>query len=737
MKSTFWILGIALLVMAGCGGNGGSLVSQPPNGNAMQSMQGMTASPSPQPSATTISGSVTGVVDATKFYLGKYTVVYAESNVTPSNGLIKYNQNVSVVGSVTSPGLLTSTTVSILGPTPIPTMAPTPTPSPQPTTIAGSVTGVGGTTTFYLGKYIVVYAESNVTPNNGQIKYNENVSVVGTVSSPGLFTSTSVNILGPTPIPTIAPSATPTPSPSPQPSATTISGAVTGVLGTTKFYLGKYAVVYAESNVTPSNGLIKYNENVSVLGNASSPGLFTSTSVDILGPTPIPTIAPSASPTPTIAPSASPTPTIAPSATPTGSTTGPYHIDTYAYDQTYGEAHGVGLGQINQLLTFAQGDKKALNDCHSGTHACKAVYYFRPFAEVASTPSSCSEEPDASVLAAASENWYLHYPGYADAAHRVVGKDAGGCLMYAMNSDNMAMQAWWLNYLRANANNYDLFFVDEEPMDIVDATSFQSGGGCNGTYCKTTQEIGADPAMEASHVGFMQGLTYTQGAPMQLIYQQAYPARTQSLDLTAMGTSSNYMGVSCEGCITNTGSTIVPNNYKPFLDEMAAIIAANKTFLVIADGDAPSGSSTEILQRLVTTGIMWLAYSEGHTFVQPNLERYTKNLAVWPEDLIYPSKPIQTMVSGADDLQVAPGVWRREFSTCYQMGHSFGRCAAIVNSTSSAVTVQGAWLSQSYKHMASLSGGDVISGGTASVGTSTFTPGVTTIQAGGALLATQ
>ena len=34
---------------------------------------------------------------------------------------------------------------------------------------------------------------------------------------------------------------------------------------------------------------------------------------------------------------------------------------------------------------------------------------------------------------------------------------------------------------------------------------------------------------------------------------------------------------------------------------------------------------------------------------------------------------------GHNDIQVAPGVYRREFGTCYDKGVRFGACAAIVS----------------------------------------------------------
>lgn len=393
------------------------------------------------------------------------------------------------------------------------------------------------------------------------------------------------------------------------------------------------------------------------------------------------------------------------------------------------------------MVSFAQneGSNKPVADCHSGIHACKAVFYMRPYAIVNSSPSACSEHPDVNVMAAASESWFVHLSGYSDSAHRVYGKDPRGCTIWAMDPNTSAMQSWWLNYLRSKANNYDLMFIDMSPMSLGNATYFYSGGGCSPWphVCLSTQELPNDAAVVAARVNFVSALNYRNGSPMFAYYQQAYPTSTEMDDLTALAATTRLEGVTCEGCIATWATPVHPANYKPYLDEMAAVIAGGDTFYVISDGSSPTGSATQTLQRLVTTGFIWLAYKEGQTIVQPNLESATNNLAIWPEDLIYPSQPVQTMISGSADLQVSSGVWRREFKTCYQASRFFGRCAAILNSTSSTITVRSSWLTQSYQHVVSLSGGDVLSGGTATVAVTPFTPNVTTVAPGAALLLSQ
>ena len=148
---------------------------------------------------------------------------------------------------------------------------------------------------------------------------------------------------------------------------------------------------------------------------------------------------------------------------------------------------------------------------------------------------------------------------------------------------------------------------------------------------------------------------------------------------------------------------------------------------------------------------MLLGYSPGHLVDWADLEQGSGDLAVWPEEGVYPTDPVQSMgepggtdcltgagpvcsTGGHNDLQVAPGVYRREFRACYAHGVLFGPCAAIVNTASGPVPVSPSWLAYPYAHQMTFTGGDVQSGGAINTQGAAFTAGSSTVGAQDAVL---
>jgi hypothetical protein len=384
-----------------------------------------------------------------------------------------------------------------------------------------------------------------------------------------------------------------------------------------------------------------------------------------------------------------------------------------------------------------------VDDCRAHPGTCKSVFYFDPNKVYYSTKCPTI---DSEVVSAASESWYVHQSGYTDAAHRVNGQHQQPCdgstisiPVWATNDGVSGVQSWWRSDLQSNADAYDIMFMDDTQAKVNDQYYFNSGGGCLPwpSKCITTEEVPSDSDVIAGHASFVNSINHRNGQPMQFAFNSMhFDGQSVSVTMPLFSASPRFTIGVCEGCAVSFG-TLTTSNYVRLLNTMAAINKTAGAFVLCSTDSASSGSSMQILERLVTTGLIWLGYSEGHTVAWPDLEHSTSKLAVWPEDLIYPSGPVQTMSSSADDIQVASGVWRREFTKCYQAGKFIGRCAAIVNSTGSTVTVQASWLKQSYGHVVTLSGGDVLSGGSANITNTKFSAGSTKVPAEGASLLAQ
>jgi hypothetical protein len=416
----------------------------------------------------------------------------------------------------------------------------------------------------------------------------------------------------------------------------------------------------------------------------------------------------------------------------------PYHIPTWAVDEYRDEGATVSAADVVRLVTYAEtgyGNDKALKDCHSAHPGCMAVFYVQ--ASKVFVTADCPSALATRFLAAARESWFVHEPGYSDAAHRLQETYHSRChgvpttaIVWQINKASPEVQAYFRSFLRQFADNYDYYFMDDTHAAVVNQF-----GGCPEPqhYCHQTQEFRSDTDVIQGTAAFVAAMTHTDGKPMQFFFNSLSFNGRPVADLRLLDATPQFVGASCENCGVDENQED-PQSYAPVLNTMAAFRTRGKIFVLLTDGDAPAGSQEQIKQRFVATALAWLGFDDDHTVVWKNLEFNTRNLAVWPEDMIYPTQPLQTMSSGATDLRVAPRVWRREFTTCYDRGLRFGACAALLNGNDQPVTVAQSWLHQQYTHLISVVGGDELSGGREFLNRETFTPGQTTIPAEGALL---
>lgn len=411
----------------------------------------------------------------------------------------------------------------------------------------------------------------------------------------------------------------------------------------------------------------------------------------------------------------------------------PTHVPTWAYDDGCNGGSGASAALVREWVTFAESHcgpaaTKALNDCiANGVTYCTPVEYL--------DANWIYQQGSVPIAAASQENWWLHDPGYTDAAHRVYVNSYGGGNL--LNDSVPAVQSWFDNYLQTNFNAYPALMMDDT-QPTLSSELYYAG-------LQSTEEITTDAQLQAAHEAMAAALTHTDGTPFLQIDNALNPNPYLAQAFPMLNHPSAVQGLVAEGFPMYDGT--LTNWYASLLDSLAYIDTTQDDFIVMLSYDT-SGS---LRARRVQAATELLGYDGNHVVSWSDLETDSGDLAVWPEEGIVPTDPLESMgapggsgcfsgdgqtcsTGGHNSIEVAPGVYRREFGDCYDQGVSFGPCAAIVNTTSSPVTVQRSWLEQSYGHEITFDGGDVQSGGTVDLTGAPFVAGSSTVGAEDALL---
>lgn len=469
----------------------------------------------------------------------------------------------------------------------------------------------------------------------------------------------------------------------------------------------------------------------------------------------------------------------------------PLHTENYAYVDAGNGGTTASSALVRQWVDIADvngggigDDNTALTDCHAGaTIFCKVYQYFDtnliynagvgPSNQWNPTPSHTGYTgPDWSLQAAS--NWYVHKASPNQATQIAVACCSSTGLIE--NSALPAVQAFDQSWVRFNFPNEDGIFMDDQAY-AINLLDFSS---TNCSSCTPVNEFANDAALQAAQNAKNALMTKASGTPYQLELNSAIPDCGSWFQTVAgvgpsfNAISGNVVGLTAEGCPMAGGA--LTTKYEGMLDDMAWI-TANTTghFNFLSYGNA--GDATQTDARLLSEATELLGYKPGQMYQWPELEQTgggapQSDLELWPESGIYPTAPVQTMASpggagclagsqsgpcptgGHNTLKVSgsgtTGIYRREFTTCYNQGVAIGNCAAVVNTTGSPVTVSGAWLTGTYGHRLSNTGGlvcngapctsgnttngDVQLGGTINLTAQTFVAGTTQVPASSALI---
>ena len=406
------------------------------------------------------------------------------------------------------------------------------------------------------------------------------------------------------------------------------------------------------------------------------------------------------------------------------------HVETWALDDC-GEGSGTSSSLVRAWASYVEtncgpgGVAKALSDCHSGGSVfCNVIQYLDT-----NWIYPQGSPPYSQFSQAASESWYQHVPGSGSRVQ--TGAFGGGSLI---NQSSSAVQSFFQGYVRSRYDSADGLMMDDQSSSLNTQLYFSTCG------CKATAEASSDCALRAAHTSMSAAMTHSSGQPFVQIDNTLppNPYLPQGLDVLNQG---GVHGLLKEGSPESNGK--LDPYYSTLLDEIAYVATQSNSFVVpLSYGQA--GAASQQQSRRVQEATILLGYSPGHLVDWADLNQGSNNLSVWPEEGIYPTQPVQSMgapggsgclagtgnvcsTGGHNDLQVAPGVYRREFAACYDQGTAIGPCASIVNTTASPVAVASSWLTNSYAHQVTFNGTDVQAGGTISTTSAAFTPGSTTV----------
>jgi hypothetical protein len=415
----------------------------------------------------------------------------------------------------------------------------------------------------------------------------------------------------------------------------------------------------------------------------------------------------------------------------------PAHIPTWAFDDGCSGGSGVSSSLVRRWVSDAESNcgvlaNKARRDCHGPTRVyCHVMQYL--------DTDWIYPADDVMTASAASFDWWLTEPSPRRST-RIFTSSLGGA--YLTNQTIPSVQAFFRSFVRRYYNRDDGLLMDWQSPSLSQELYYSTCG------CRTTAEIRSDAALRAAHTQMSAALTHRNGS----LFIQAdntlpgNPFLPQGLKMLDPRIGVDAWTV--EGEPMSDGS--LDPDYSTLLDQIAYVSTRTRGF-VVPMSRAPENAPYLTQTRRVQEATMLLAFRPGHLVDWADLEQGSNRLAVWPEEAIYPTSPLQSMGvpggrgclagtgvvcarGGHRSLGVAPGVYRREFRTCYRRRVRFGGCATVMNTTGHYVTVRSSWLRRRYGHQITFVGGDVQSGGAVDLTGAPFAAGSTTVPPDDAVL---
>jgi hypothetical protein len=362
------------------------------------------------------------------------------------------------------------------------------------------------------------------------------------------------------------------------------------------------------------------------------------------------------------------------------SITGPTHVTNFTFWQQSGIATQVPAAWVAQWATYVEvGTSAYANAFHSAGGKYTVAYV---------NPNYWYTSPTYTAPGNYAEAAFGHTSGGSR-----VSRAQGTGTEYYLNPNGGASQSGFTGIANAirSAGGYNYIYADGVSSNLSISLYHFSG---------TPVEITTD----AQYVGGMKQLLA--GSPLPTIangYMNGNPVQEEEY----VG-ASNVAGIFGESCFAGHTNLYTGQHW---IDMANALVYTTTHHLVAICGGRGDFADNRA-QRMYWLGSWWLTYDPTYS-VALEIMSSTGGVYLFAEETIVPFNPIQTATTSITQLRRSTGVYAREFAGCYLKGSSWDACAAIVNPTSSTLSIPP--LSKPYHWTLTLDNNNLYNGGATSL----------------------
>jgi hypothetical protein len=168
--------------------------------------------------------------------------------------------------------------------------------------------------------------------------------------------------------------------------------------------------------------------------------------------------------------------------------------------------------------------------------------------------------------------------------------------------------------------------------------------------------------------------------------------------------ATNIAVIFGESCFTTYTGAYTDQRWTDMADALLYTTGRHYPAICVGKG----GLSDNRALRNYWLSSWWLTYDPTYS-VAGELMTSPGNVYVFAEQELVPTSPLQTATSAITQLKRSNGVYAREFAACYLSGVNIGACAAVVNPTSSTLSIPS--LSKAYHRRLVLDNNNLYGGG--------------------------